>query len=246
MPGVSEVLPTPVSRFRRAHRRALILFGLTLALGAFLAWLPAGSRVTLLRSMIASRGLVIGLLLFSLLALSLIWSFGQRVDAKAFRYLNIHAYHPPWMDRVMWGLTQIGNMAFAGILALLSYVFGDTRFAVLLLLGVLTLWLFVEAVKGVADRARPFRIMDNARIIGWREPGKSFPSGHTSQAFFVMSLLAHHLQLPPQAAALLYALAAVVGFTRVYVGAHYPRDVLAGACLGLVWGILSSLVPPYG
>lgn len=244
--GLPEIVPPQVSRFRRVHRRALILLGLAMALAAFLVWLPPGSRATLLRSILASKGLVAGLMIFCLLSLSLIWSFGERVDAKAFQYLNLRNYHPLWMDRIMWGLTQIGNMAFTVILAALSYELGDTRFAVLLVLGVLSLWLFVEAVKGLADRARPFKILEEARIVGWREPGKSFPSGHTSQAFFVMFLLAHHLQLAPQAAAVLYGLAAVVGLTRVYVGAHYPRDVLAGACLGLVWGILISQAPPYG
>ena len=47
------------------------------------------------------------------------------------------------------------------------------------------------------------------------------------------------------AAAGLYAVAALVGFTRVYVGAHYPRDVIAGMVLGSVWGILANLVDPY-
>jgi len=45
--------------------------------------------------------------------------------------------------------------------------------------------------------------------------------------------------------AALYAVAALVGFTRIYVGAHYPRDVIAGIVLGSVWGILATLVDPY-
>ncbi|MGD0613673.1 MAG: phosphatase PAP2 family protein [Anaerolineales bacterium] len=44
--------------------------------------------------------------------------------------------------------------------------------------------------------------------------------------------------------AALYGVAAQVGFTRIYVGAHYPRDVIAGIVLG-VWGILATLVDPY-
>jgi membrane-associated phospholipid phosphatase len=42
-----------------------------------------------------------------------------------------------------------------------------------------------------------------------------------------------------------YAVAALVGFTRIYVGAHYPRDVIAGIVLGSLWGILAILVNPY-
>jgi len=44
---------------------------------------------------------------------------------------------------------------------------------------------------------------------------------------------------------LLYTIALLVGITRMYVGAHYPRDVLAGAILGIVWGLLGVLVNGY-
>jgi membrane-associated phospholipid phosphatase len=44
----------------------------------------------------------------------------------------------------------------------------------------------------------------------------------------------------------LYAIAAVVGFTRIYIGAHYPRDVIAGIVLGSVWGILAALLDSGG
>ena len=47
------------------------------------------------------------------------------------------------------------------------------------------------------------------------------------------------------AAVVLYAAAALVGFTRIYVGAHYPRDVITGVVLGSVWGILAMLVDTY-
>ena len=44
---------------------------------------------------------------------------------------------------------------------------------------------------------------------------------------------------------LLYAVALLVGITRMYVGAHYPRDVLAGAILGSAWGLLGVIVDGY-
>ena len=44
---------------------------------------------------------------------------------------------------------------------------------------------------------------------------------------------------------MLYATALLVGITRMYVGAHYPRDVLAGAILGSAWGLLGVLIDGY-
>ena len=97
----------------------------------------------------------------------------------------------------------------------------------------------------IVERSRPFIALEGSRIIGWRERGKSFPSGHTSQAFFMITLLAHHFHVGPILGTMLYGLAATVAFTRIYVGAHYPRDVIGGAILGGVWGLMVSLVEAY-
>jgi membrane-associated phospholipid phosphatase len=112
-------------------------------------------------------------------------------------------------------------------------------------LGVITLWLVVETVKALTVRSRPYISLTNTRLLGWKERGMSFPSGHTAQTFYLMSLLIYAFRLPLGWAVMLFTLAVVVGFTRVYIGVHYPRDVVAGAILGIAWGILAALVDPY-
>jgi membrane-associated phospholipid phosphatase len=230
---------------RISSRRVVILLALLASLAILLAWLPPTSRFSLYIDLFANRALVVFLLLFSLLALSLFWSLGQQIDTWFFSYVNLRGHRPLWVDRLMWLMTQVGNMGSAVVIAALSYWLGDSWFAVRLMLGVLSLWLVVEAIKALTDRSRPFKVLVGTRVIGVRERGLSFPSGHTSQAFFMVSLLIHHLEVAAPAAAILYGVAILVGLTRLYVGAHYPRDVLAGAFLGLVWGILMALVPPY-
>ena len=61
----------------------------------------------------------------------------------------------------------------------------------------------------------------------------------------MITLTISHFQLSLTVALGLYIIAALVGFTRVYLGVHYPRDVIAGAILGLIWGGLGVLVAPY-
>ena len=56
------------------------------------------------------------------------------------------------------------------------------------------------------------------------------------------TLMAGYFHASVLAICVLYAVALVVGITRIYVGAHYPRDVLAGAILGSAWGLLGAIV----
>ncbi len=230
---------------RRALQRVIIALGLAAALGLFLLWLPLASRSLLVSSLFANRLLIALLGVFGLVAVSLLWATGQRLDVWLFTALNLRGYHAVWMDRLMWVATQIGNVGFAALLVAVSYLLGDQRFASDMVLGSLTLWLLVTVIKALTDRARPFNLLRETRVIGWREAGLSFPSGHTTQTFFMMTLAISHFQLSLIVALGLYIIAALVGFTRVYLGVHYPRDVIAGAILGLVWGGLGVLVAPY-
>jgi len=50
------------------------------------------------------------------------------------------------------------------------------------------------------------------------------------------AFLSQSFHLPWYLTLIFYPLAAVTGFTRIYLGAHYPRDVIAGAFLGTIWG----------
>ena len=185
------------------------------------------------------------LLVFSLLAVSLVWSAGQRLDVWAFLFFNLRGSRPVWLDRMMLGFTQIGSGIAALVIGLVLFLAGDRLVAYELILGTLTLWIVVELVKALVRRSRPFIRVTQARIVGYRAVGRSFPSGHTSQAFFMATLLSHQLQLGIGGTLALYAIAVLVGFTRMYVGAHYPRDVIGGAILGSIWGVLATLVEPY-
>jgi len=238
------------TRLGSARRRLALLISLVIGLVVFFIWLPSGARAVLFAALSAHWVLVGMLVLFALIAVSLVWSAGQRLDTWIFLFFNLRGYHPRWLDRVMWLATQVGNMVTAFLLAGLFFVLNTRRLAVEVILGTLTLWLLVETIKALTDRARPFLDLEGTRIIGWRERGRSFPSGHTAQAFFLMTVLSttplsHRFQLGIGGTVALYAVAVLVGFTRMYVGAHYPRDVIGGAVLGTVWGILATLEHPF-
>lgn len=97
-----------------------------------------------------ARGILLSMLLvFSLLAISLVWSVGQRVDIWAILFINLRGLRQLWMDRTLLVFTQArqrycchGDWA--------GFVFaGDLLVASELILGTLTLWIEVELVKAL-------------------------------------------------------------------------------------------------
>lgn len=222
----------------RHHQPFARLVSLSAGAVALLVFLPIAMQQAFWFTMQSNKILSGLLLVFGLVAISLIWTTGQKIDSWAFLLFNLRGPRAIWFDRVMLGFTQLGSGFTALGIALILYLFSDRVLSSELVLGTLTLWLVVEMVKFLVHRSRPFIRLTQARIIGYRAVGRSFPSGHTSQAFFMAALLAQHFHSSVWVVFLLYASAVLVGITRMVVGAHYPRDVLAGAILGSVWGLL--------
>ena len=227
------------------HQPLARLIGLTGGLLFFLAVLPAHMRATFVEGLSSHKILASMLFVFSLLAISLVWSTGQKVDAWAFLFFNVRGRRPLWLDRLMVAFTQIGNGITSLGLALALFLANDHLLCYEMILGTLTLWMVVELVKFLIHRSRPFILLVQARIVGFRPSGRSFPSGHTSQAFFLATLITQYSHASFWIVLILYALAVMVALTRMYVGAHYPRDVLAGAILGTAWGLLGVIFDGY-
>jgi len=92
-------------------------------------------------------------------------------------------------------------------------------------------WAVEFPIKRAVRRRRPFVDVVSAIVVGKKPGSWSHPSGHTTASFACARVLA---SVWPRGAPVFYALASVVGVSRVYVGDHYPGDVLSGATCGLV------------
>lgn len=94
-------------------------------------------------------------------------------------------------------------------------------------------------IKALFRRVRP--IYEGLRPHGFRVPRtSSFPSGHASASFCAAVLLAEGTAFGP----LLFVLAAVVSFSRIYVKIHHASDVIGGVVIGLAFGVLVRLAVP--
>ena len=221
----------------------ILLFLFALALLAKL--MPSQIWLTILAGIKANKALVVMLSVFCVVAISLLWSVGQRIDVWIFMFFNMHGHRAPWLDGLMLTLTQLGNFFFAIVVALILFFIGNHLLAYELILGVITLGLFIELIKLIIRRMRPYMKLKSIRIVGARASGRSFPSGHTGQSFFIASLLVHYYHVNILVWLIMYTIALIVGITRIYVGMHYPRDVVGGAILGTAWGIVGMIVNSY-
>jgi membrane-associated phospholipid phosphatase len=187
--------------------------------------------------------LVLGGLLFGLLAVNvdtngplLAW------DVPIIQALHVHAIHDSWLgfDAMRFSGTLGRETATVIVILLILYWLWKRHWHELsmLLLGVIGGNIWFEVLSNIFARHRPV-FPDPLDPL----PGPGFPSGHSMTGTLLYGLILYLLlpRLPSLGWRLLAAIDALlivllIGFSRLYMGAHYPTDVLAGYAFGLAWG----------
>jgi undecaprenyl-diphosphatase len=162
------------------------------------------------------------------------------LDARVYLAVNEGPRHGT-LDTLAWAVAIITTGGWIWVIgALVAYLVRvpDSWTAVKRLLPsvVIATWLIEYPIKAFFRRRRPFARIVEALVIGKRPGSWSFPSGHTASSFASAWILS---TVWPKRALVFFGLASTVGFTRIYLGAHYPGDVASGAMFGM---LLSEVV----
>lgn len=130
-------------------------------------------------------------------------------------------------------ITAFGSLPVAVLIVLGLYLLHERESALFSTVGIGIAGGIEVAVNLLVQRPRPDIV---PRLIEGTASGYGFPSGHTTIAFVLAAVLAGQY---PRLRWYCYTIAALVGISRVYLGMHYPSDVVAGAVLGSAvgWGI---------
>ncbi len=134
-----------------------------------------------------------------------------------------------YLDVIMPKITLIGGFIFNISLIILLF-FSKSRIIYSLFMSITVSVTSSHLLKRLISRNRPFETIDKIDFLGKEWKDKSFPSAHTAAAFsnaFVLSFYYTNFTI------LFYLLASSVAISRIYMGVHYPSDIIGGALVGL-------------
>lgn len=155
----------------------------------------------------------------------------HQADRTIFLTIN-HKFHHRILDRVLGIITHLGGATFCIVLTLTLFFWSSEPWRTISLHCILALVLShipVAIFKRKLQRLRPYLVLPEAKTVPKPLKDHSFPSGHTTAIF---SVTVPYMLAFPLLTLLLLPLAIIVGLSRIYLGLHYPSDVIVGGIVG--------------
>ncbi len=159
-------------------------------------------------------------------------------------FLFLNYYHAPFLDSFFRVITFLGDGWFVIIMALVFFFLKKRALSFMILSSYLLSGVFVQVIKRFFPEPRPSMYLQSHHIeyTGFIEGvtlhnSYSFPSGHTTSVFALAACIAL-FYAPKRLGILLAVIAFLVGYSRIYLGQHFPEDVFVGMFLGTISTIL--------
>lgn len=175
----------------------------------------------------------------------------MNLNTEIFYSVN-HGLSNPFFDFVMPKITDLGGLTFMAILCVVlliltrKNIFGLGKYyglAKLFAAAILLTVIITAPLKLLFEQPRPSLILDNVNALTTSLDPNSFPSGHSATTLSVMTVLfikaRDYFKNATFVRCFAVVFSAIICFSRIYIGMHFPFDVITGAAIGIVSGYLA-------
>lgn len=144
-----------------------------------------------------------------------------------------------FLDTIMPYVSKLGGAIFVALLPITLMILGEGKIRLIgaeIFESLFISHLVVRIIKRTFMRVRPYDALEQVYIFGNKLRDYSFPSGHTTASFSIATIVilnVSYLMMP------MILFASLVGVSRIYIGVHYPSDVIVGAVLGTVTSMIT-------
>ena len=165
--------------------------------------------------------------------------FLYQIDMKLLYFIN-HTLSNPFFDKLFPFITEVKNWYIAYTILFLILIVKGGRIGRIAAVGMILLIVATDQfssffVKSMVGRIRPCNVYPDLNVLVTCTESFSFPSSHAVNNFGAAMFFT---KIFPKYKWTFFIAAALMAFSRPYVGVHYPSDVIGGALIGIVFGYI--------
>lgn len=169
--------------------------------------------------------------------------FLYSIDVAVFRFINGTLANPV-TDKLMPFITDVTHWYLVYVLLWFIILFKGGKYRIGLAIGMILLVTVSDQVssnllKNLFERPRPCKVLENVHLLVTCTDAYSFPSSHAVNNFAAAMFFTFFYR---NLKWILFSVATLMALSRIFVGVHYPSDIVGGAIIGVLIGYLLAVV----